>query len=204
MKRFVKKIRNWIRPKKAAANTMAEKTRTLRSEKRSDVERWSQNEQLQSNWNERTAILGQHVPDHSKVIEFGAGNMFLKDFLNDTIHYTPSDVVQRFPETLVCDLNELSDAPIDLKAYDVAIFSGVLEYVYDIEHVFETLAQRVHQINLSYCCSDIVKRSREKNGWLSDYTYAQLTAVFKKYQYAVVHEEQWTDQSLFILKKEQA
>ena len=198
MKKFFRKIRNRFGGQQQE-DTLQQKTQMLRDTQRSDVARWRQNEQLNRHWDERTAILGQHIPDHAKVIEFGAGNMFLKEFLNATIAYTPSDIVQRFDETLVCDLNEMP-FPFDVSPYDVAVFSGVLEYVYEVEKVFEQLQGKTDQINLSYCCADIVKRSRVKNGWLSDYTYAELTAIFEQFGYEVAHEEQWNDQSLFILK----
>ncbi|MBG26600.1 MULTISPECIES: hypothetical protein [Croceibacter] len=172
----------------------------LKSEESSDFERWSSNESLNIHWNERTKILGDKVPYYSRVIEFGAGHNFLQDYLDDSIAYTPSDIVKRYRNTVVYDLNK---KPLELKidAFNVAIFSGVLEYVYDVNNVFKQLSNSIEYVYLSYCCSDRSNRTREANGWLSDYSYAQIVAIFNINGYTIEAEESWEDHTLFSLKK---
>ena len=58
--------------------------------------------------------------------------------------YTPSDIVARSPDFLVSDLNE--KIPFELSRFDTAVFSGVLEYVYDIEKVFEIISYHFFRI----------------------------------------------------------
>jgi len=170
----------------------------LRENKSSDIERWSVKKELSIDWNERTAILGNFITPNAAIIEFGAGSMFLKDHLNNYKSYMPSDIIKRFPETLVCDLNE--PLTLDLTAYDTAVFSGVLEYVYDIEALFQQI-NCINQVVLSYCCSDVMKVSREANGWLSDYTTSELEAMFGKNGYKIEHYQEWKKQSLYNLIK---
>ena len=160
-------------------NYLEVKTIALKIQKKSDIERWSENNSLYENWNQRTEILATFLSGTAKIIEFGAGAMHLKQFIKPTQTYVASDIVKRFPETLVFDLNGQLD--INLSMYDTVIFSGVLEYVYNIESLFEKMKQeKINQIILSYCCSDVMKVSRVKNGWLSDYTHMQLESIFKK------------------------
>lgn len=197
--RIIKKIKKSFTKQNKIFQNRSQKISQLREQKKSDVERWECNEQLFEDWNERTKILGDYINSHSRIIEFGAGNMFLKDYLKNYEIYTPSDVVKRFEETVVCDLNET--LTINLLDYNTVVFSGVLEYVYDVDKVFAQFNTEIKQIVMSYCCSDIVKLTREKNGWLSDYTYAQLVQIFEKYNYKIEDYKEWRQQSIFNLIK---
>ncbi|RBN50305.1 methyltransferase domain-containing protein [Flavobacterium psychrolimnae] len=179
-------------------NYLEVKTIALKAQKKSDIERWSVNNSLYENWNQRTALLATFLSETAKIIEFGAGAMYLKQLIKPTQTYVASDIVKRFPETLVFDLNGQLD--IDLSLYDTIIFSGVLEYIYDIERLFEKMKkEKINQIILSYCCSDVMKVSREKNGWLSDYTQIQLESIFKKNNYKIVNHQIWEKQTIFNL-----
>lgn len=173
------------------------RSKKLRQTKSTDIQRWKKNSKLDSEWNERTALLGEFIPSNSHIIEFGAGAMFLKTHLTNYQSYTPADIVKRFEETIVCDLNQ----PIrfELSQYDVAVFSGVLEYVYDIDAVFQQLSSKVERIVLSYCVLDHFKNFRTQNGWLSDYTKAELEAIFEKNNYQILDYKEWRNQSLYHL-----
>lgn len=174
-------------------------TKALIQAKVSDVSRWAKNEELFPNWNERTALMGSYIGNQAKVIEFGAGVMHLKQILPETVSYTPSDIVKRYDQTIVCDLNQ--PIAINLTSFTVAVFSGVLEYVYDIDSIIKQLYDNgIGQIILSYCCSDIVLLSRVKNGWLSDYTQENLEAIFLKYGYQIEDYQLWNNQSIYNLK----
>jgi len=196
---LIKKIlKRLARP--ASNNNQDEEQRIdeLISNKDSDKSRWKKNEQLFLDWNERTGILASYAKDDASIIEFGAGNMYLKSILKPNQKYTPSDIVQRFPETLTCDLNE--PIPFDLENYDTAIFSGVLEYVYDVDKVFKQLKQsKIKHVIVSYCCNDIIKLSRAKNGWLSDFSKAQMETIFQENGYKVLDYQEWRNQSIFNL-----
>ncbi len=180
--------------KKQAKNTLE-----LRKAKISDHERWKQTEELYVDWNQRTEILASMIPQGANIIEFGAGNMALKNYLPPDCSYTPSDIYARTPEILVCDLNE--NIPFNLTKYDTAVFSGVFEYVYDVEKVFRQLSEIIDNVVLSYACRDISKANRLKSGWLSDYSKKELIAIFEKFDYQIVEYNEWRNQSLFRLRK---
>jgi len=174
-------------------------TRQLRREKQTDYVRWNKPDQLFEDWNERTSILASMVGSGSIVIEFGAGNMALKSLLPQGCSYTPSDIVKRNLDFLNCDLNE--EIPFDLTTYDTAVFSGVLEYVYDIDSVFKQFPGNMKNIVLSYSCKDISNAHRLENGWLSDYSKKELEDIFEKNNYQIIEYKEWRNQSIFSLRK---
>lgn len=194
LKNRKRKKANEIRMKMIQENTLK-----LKEQKQSDIARWKNDTELYEDWNERTAILGSYVQPNAKVIEFGAGNMCLKSILPSSCEYTPSDIVKRSENTIVYDLNQ--PIAFDLSKYDTAIFSGVLEYVYDIDTVFKQLEPYVPHVILSYACSDVCKHNRLVHGWLSDYTKEEISAIFSKYNYSVLNEQEWRQQTIFELRK---
>jgi hypothetical protein len=171
----------------------------LKKEKQSDINRWKNSSELFEDWNQRTSILGSYVTPGAKVIEFGSGNMSLKAELPENCTYTPSDIVKRTEETIICDLNQ--PISFDLFIYDTAVFSGVFEYVYDIDAVFKQLEKHINHLILSYACSDICTHNRLINGWLSDYKEEQLLEIFQKYKYQVINKQEWRQQTIFNLQK---
>jgi hypothetical protein len=171
----------------------------LKKEKQSDINRWKNSNELFEDWDQRTSILGNYITPGSKVIEFGSGNMSLKKMLPKKCTYTPSDIVKRNEETIVCDLNE--PISFDLSFYNTAVFSGVFEYVYDIDTVFEQLEKHIPHIILSYACNDICTHNRLINGWLSEFTEKQLLDIFAKYNYDVIDKQEWRQQTIFNLNK---
>jgi len=181
------------------SNRRVKITSKLKEKKKSDKIRWQNPEELHENWNERTKIIAGFIDDNSKIIEFGAGNKSLFKFLPPHCLYTSSDIVKRYPDTLVCDLNE--GINFDLVSFNTAIFSGVLEYVYSIENVFEQMSGKIENVVLSYACADIAGANRLKEGWLSDYRKEDLEIIFKKYNYKVEDYREWNKQSIYKLTK---
>ena len=201
MKKLISKVKSILKKnnKYSLLKKNIKENRRLRKNKISDLKRWGKSESLFQDWDERTKMMSAYIKPNANIIEFGAGSMFLKSSLKDSNSYTPAVIVKRDEETVVCDLNKPID--FDLSKYDVAIFSGVLEYVFDIDEVFKELNGTMEQVILSYACADIVSQSRENNGWLSDYTKIELEIIFNKYNYKVKNYLEWRKQSIFNLIK---
>lgn len=201
MKKLIRLLNNTIKEFKhdRRIKKLAATTEKLRNEKQSDYERWRKSEQLFEDWNERTILLATMINPGAKVIEFGAGNMAIKQALPSYCSYTASDIVKRDKQTLVCDLND--KIPFDLSKYDTAIFSGVLEYVFDIDKVFKQFPESLKNVVLSYSCSDISNENRLKNGWLSDYKKNDLENIFESHHYSISEYKEWRNQSIFSLEK---
>lgn len=205
MKYILKKIQNIFFSKlrevkeKRKYKKQAKDTIDLRKAKKTDHKRWKQAEELYIDWDERTAILASMIPRGANIIEFGAGNMALKKQLPPNCTYTPSDLYNRGEGMLECDLN--SQIEFSLAPYDTAVFSGVFEYVYDVDKVFQQLSDYIENVVLSYACIDISNADRLKSGWLSDYSREELETIFKKYSYEIVEYKEWRNQSIFSLRK---
>ena len=90
--------------------------------KHSDYERWETTKNLSEDWDSRTKQIAELVDPRTSVIEFGAGRLVLKSYLPDTCSYTPSDIVDRGENTIVCDLNK---TPLpDFEKYDFAVLAA--------------------------------------------------------------------------------
>ena len=201
MKNLIQLIKNKVQEIKQqrALRNQAVGPKNLRAVRRSDKARWIKTDQLLDDWNERTALLAAMIKPESKVIEFGAGNMILKSLLPQSCSYTASDIVERNSETLVCDLND--KITFDLHSYDTAVFSGVIEYVYNFEDVLKQFPENLKNVVLSYSCTDISTVDRLKNGWLSDYSRKELKRIFQRCNYEITDYKEWRNQSLFCLEK---
>jgi len=135
------------------------------------------------------------ISEGSSVIEFGAGRLVLPSALPEGCSYTPSDLVDRGPGTIVCDLN--GPALPDFGRYSTAVFSGVLEYVNDVPRLLGHLAKSVDAIVCSYAVTDLSPRERLRKGWVNDYSRTQLMAIFASSGFECSHEHTWKSQMLF-------
>lgn len=181
-----------------AKRSEAKRVKLLRDAGMSDTARWNKLEMLQDAWNERTVLLGDAIPAGAKVIEFGAANYFLKNYLGTKVTYVGADIISRHEDMLVCDLN-VKPLQINLEPYDTVVLSGVLEYIYDIENFIQTCSDH-HITNLlfSYACANHCKQNRLHNGWLSDFTKEQIETYLEKSSYLIKDVKLWNDQHIFI------
>ena len=174
-----------------------------------DYERWSDPQNIHSNWESRTQRAADFVPANSRVIEFGAATRILERHLDSSCTYVPSDIVDRGPGTFVCDFNK---RPLpDLPAYDVAVIMGVLEYIHDLPEVVDWLAKHFPRIVVSYACSvakpDSLRAryeafTRARSGWMNNDTREQFSSLFLSRGYQCLHEENWKKQTMFVFSRE--
>lgn len=170
-------------------------TRYHRHTGKSDFSRWSKPRSLSPLWDERTRQLAAMVPPGSTVIEFGAGRRVLEHMLDRPARYTPSDLVDRGPGTVVCDLNA---RPLpQFGTHDFAVFSGVLEYVNDVPSLIRHLHGSVRTIVASYAVLEKNPDERRAGGWVNDYTAAQFVALFAEQGFECVANSSWQSQELY-------
>ena len=166
----------------------------------SDFQRWGNMDGLSKSWDSRTIQIAKLIEPETSVIEFGAGRLVLKAALNESCSYTPSDIVNRGEGTIICDLNE-EVLPL-FQAYDVAVFSGVLEYINDVPKLILHLSNYVNVILASYAVTEKNKSNRLSGGWVNDYSTNQFINVFENSGFHCVHTEEWKSQVIFkFLKK---
>lgn len=167
---------------------------------KSDVERWKHEKWLYDDWNERTKIMAQWIEPNSKVLEFGAAKLALKQYLPEGVVYTPSDIVDRGLGTIVCDLN--INIP-EFKQQDIIFFSGVLEYIYDLPILITKLSPKTNRFIISYGTFDIFNslKHRHINGWVNSYTNEEMLNIFQENNFELIATDVWTKQTIYIFDK---
>ena len=181
-----------------AASTSESKTKT-------DYMRWiDESDELafKPAWDSRTVLIAKFIKPDTSVLEFGAGKCKLKALLPSGCSYTPSDLFPRSEDTLVLNLN--GDTLDELPPHDVAVFSGVLEYVEDIPRLARKLAGCVQTVLASYAVTDknpdLV--SRVKAGWLNHFSTAELEAHFKEVGFTCIKKGMWNKQVIFTFQRD--
>ncbi|MBI9112934.1 MAG: FkbM family methyltransferase [Maridesulfovibrio ferrireducens] len=81
-------------------------TERLIKAKSTDCGRWSRWNSLYNEPDLRAGIAGQFVPEHSTVLDAGAGLMLLRDYIPEKCIYIPLDIVARSRNCIVADLNQ--------------------------------------------------------------------------------------------------
>ena len=169
---------------------------------KTDYRRWADTRNLYSEWEPRTKRAAELVPAGSRVIEFGAGTRALERHLDSSCTYTPSDLVDRGPGTIVCDLNERPLPEISADTYDVVVAVGVLEYIRDLPSVVEWWATFAPRCVISYACPDTNDQmtrtklgsiDRVSRGWLNSYLEEEIRTLFRDRGYTSEHEENWSN-----------
>jgi hypothetical protein len=177
---------------------------------RADYARWSNPENLEKWWDSRTRTIAQLIPAGSRVIEFGAGRCQLERYLPAGCSYVPSDLAPRQPGTIVCDLNRRPLPDLRHVKANVAVFSGVLEYMSDLPSVVQWLSGQTSRIVASYDhvtvgagpWSHFSLLLRRRNfGYLNNYTLEQLKAVFAREGFRCTQTEQWQTQTILVFER---
>ena len=150
-------------------------TEALITARGSDVQRWSEPENLKSNWARRAEAAARLVPPGARVLDIGCGAMDLERFLDPSVAYVPADVVKRDERTLLCDLNAGEFPAVES---DVVSLLGVLEYVHDVPALFARLRRTGAKVIVSYNPVELGKsdRDRRAQGWFNDLTSAEICA----------------------------
>jgi len=117
--------------------------------------------------------------------------------LPSNVEYLGSDLFPRERETLVWDLN--SGVPPLKRSFDIAVFSGVLEYVIDPGCLLDELRRSVIEIAASYASSDEVpdRLTRLENGWVNHFSRAEFIDLMSSAGFTLLRREPWIDSSLY-------
>ena len=174
---------------------------------RADYKRWSSIEGLEEWWEERTRVIGALIPPGARVIEFGAGRRQLEKHLPSGCTYMPSDLVDRGPGTLVCDLNVRPLPDLRQLAPSVAVFGGVLEYIADVESLVQWLAAN----GIATCIVSfdafpahlaLRRRTQERLrrryfGYMNNLTEDALLGIFAAAHMTCAEKRTWTTQGIY-------
>lgn len=194
--RMISHIKAFISSPKAHLYTWRERRLST------DIERWQSQDNLSPDWDERTALIATFIPAGSSVIEFGAAKLVLKKHLHESCTYQPSDLVKRSEETIILDLNgPLPNLPIQ---YDVAVFSGVLEYINDIEKVAAWLQTVARSVVFSYATIDYLSDpiTRWQSGWVNNLSDKEVRALMLNAGWRIKKEKQWNPQTIYFCERD--
>lgn len=144
---------------------------------------------FRENWIERSRIIAGMIAPGSAVIDFGAGERKLKDMLPPGCIYVGFDIED-------FDLNKTEDWP-DLPYYDVAVFSGVFEWLDSVTAVLKkvtapTLVCSYADFNSSHTIDD-----RLRNGWKNHFTYGDFYRILQANCYWPAEIKPWEGQFIF-------
>lgn len=192
-------VRDFVRAPRAFVTTV------LRFRRTTNYDRWSRKDSLQSNWDERTLMMAAYIPVGASVIEFGAGAQALRGALPAECRYQPFDLVARTPDTLVCDLNsgypDLGEQIGIAKQADVAVFSGVLEYIHDLPGLFDWLHGQVGRVVFSYATLEHTPSllTRRQNGWVNEFTQDQIARIISQAGFRGGAVARWRGHVIFVI-----
>lgn len=178
--------------------------------RKTDYRRWSDPTSFEASWEPRTKRAAELVPNHSRVIEFGAGNRKLEQCLDPTCSYVPCDIADRGPGTIICDLNEKPLPDLGVDVYDVAVILGVLEYLRDVPSVLDWLAKQFRVCVISYVCVEFGRysprgiresRRRLRAGWMNNYRKNEIRTLFQERGYDQLSVETCIGNELFVFSQ---
>ena len=181
--------------------------------KKTDRERWTDPRSFHADWEPRTEKIAALIPKNTRVIEFGAANRLLERYLDPSCTYTPSDMVDRGPGTIICDLNERPLPDLGADVYDVAVTIGVLEYMRDLPSVLDWLTQYVDVCVLAYAPVKSSRYSplavieavrRLRHGWMNNYREQAFQSLFRERGFDLVRGEDWEAQRLLVFSQRPA
>jgi hypothetical protein len=146
----------------------------LISRRETDTARWSKSESFLQNWNKRSPFAAALCADSRCVCDIGCGMQTLRALLPRRIRYLPADVAKRTDDTAICDLNQ-KQLPLEyLEAADTVTLLGVIEYIFDVPWVFESLSRFVETLVVSYNPADMIDIDRREKGWVNDFRLDEL------------------------------
>jgi hypothetical protein len=163
--------------------------------------KWKEIEYFDQSWRIRIQQMAKYIPENSKIMDLGCGEMWTKDFLPLGCIYYPVDYIDRGMDTIVCDFNK-KQFP-NLKA-DISFVSGCLEYVKNYRWFIKSISESSQECILSYCTLDKFPEidKRKARAWVNNLSREELIKVFENNGLFVVNEEiTQTQNSIFYFKK---
>ena len=123
----------------------------------------------------RVEMFSEWIPeDVRSVVDYGAGKMYLQEYLAPDVVYFPVDYIRRNEQTILCDLN--SGVFPEIQA-DAAVCSGVLEFIDTAEALLDHVCTHTGKmVILSYLGVDHFSDidGRRTSAYVSDFSEKQI------------------------------
>lgn len=113
---------------------------------------WKMPQSLDPRWEDRTNFICELIPsDVKKILDIGAGEGFLKNYLSPLVEYIPLDIVARDSSYLEFNLNKYEFPNIN--NIDMITALGVFEYIEDPYWLITKIKETARILLITYCCS---------------------------------------------------
>lgn len=101
----------------------------------------------------------------------------------------------------MCDLNK--EFPILIDHYTHVIFSGVLEYIFDIDKLLKELKTHSDVIITSYATTDKISDyvTRRQSGWVNHFNNEEIIFIFSKNGYKLNSSYIWKLQTIYVFTR---
>ena len=162
---------------------------------RTAFERWERIAEHTHFWEERNRVIAALIPEGAAVVDVGAGTMSLRSYARCG-RYVPVDCVRMSPETVHADFNG-GEIP-DLRGqFDVAVCSGLLEYLDDPEAALRVIASWARCVIFSYCVTETI--SGEMRGDFHNHLSAlDVLLMLARLELVAWMPTTWSGQSIFM------
>lgn len=173
----------------------------FRGHNSTDIQRWSHASSFDSTWDRRTQLMARFIHSDDRVAEFGAGMQALRDALPQGCFYQPFDLVARTSDTRVCDLNQ--GFPENIGSFNVAVFSGVFEYLRDLGATFHWLGANFERVVFSYAVSDRLASPLQRNqhGWVNNLSRNEVIELAGAQGFSCRVVGTWRDHFVFVAER---
>lgn len=169
---------------------------------KTDIVRWAElsNSKESPSWKNRNFVVGSFIPEGVSVLDIGAGNQHIRNHIPESCTYQPVDCIAA-ENVIVVDFNNTKASTITLpQKYDIAICSGVLEYITDGEEFLKFVVNNSSSFILTYVFADNRRIGDDGiNGWCSGLTRNQMLALFNKLGIKLIHETAYKKHSIMLL-----
>jgi len=134
------------------------------------------------------------IPDNvTSVADYGAGHMFIREWLPTGTSYYPIDFIDRGNNTIICDFNKHEFPEV---AAELSVCTGVLMYVKPAEELLDHICKHTDRsIIFSFVTMEGTPDIgiRRRSGMCQDYTEKQIINMFAARGYNLEDKRYATD-----------
>ena len=175
-------------------------TEALKAVRGSEGARWGDPDVVRTaSARERASLATRHLAAGDRVLDLGAGGLYLRAVLPEGAAYTPVDLVPFAADTVVCDLNR---GPFPDGHWDVVVALELCAYIHDVPTLLDGCAAAASRLLVSYrgrAGEPIVQRRQE--GWFNDYTEAEFRALLGAAGWAIDGTDAGVGTTLFVCSR---
>ena len=123
----------------------------------------------------RQLLSNINLENINSITDLGCGNQWAKTLIPNRIKYIPVDIHKHKEDTIVIDFNQ---GEYHKEYSDLALCSGIFEYIYDLESFISNITKYSNYIACSYFTKELKPNRIDK--WVNCYTKEEIINFFKQ------------------------